>query len=378
MKHLLLASTLILFTFPAAAETVRTEAVALEAETIADGLENPWGLDFLPDGAAVVTERPGRLRIFSDGTLSEPIEGVPEVAASGQGGLLDVIVAPDFDSSGLIYLSYSELGQGGAGTAVARGKLVREGGTARLEGVETIFSMNQKSGTSRHFGSRLVFAPDGKLFITTGDRGDGPRAQDFGDHAGAVLRINADGSVPADNPFADGRDALPEIWSKGHRNPQSADWDPVTGGLVIVEHGARGGDEVNYPEAGKNYGWPVIAYGVDYSGARIGVGTEQEGLEQPAHYWDPSIAPSGLVAYDGEMFPEWKGDLLVGALKDELVSRLDRDETGRIVGEERFLEGEFGRIRDVNQAPDGSIWLLNDESDGRIIRLSRAEEQDAG
>ncbi|HEV7251774.1 MAG TPA: PQQ-dependent sugar dehydrogenase [Mesorhizobium sp.] len=378
MKHPLLASTLILLAVPAAAETVRTEAVALEAEAIADGLENPWGLDFLPDGGAIVTERPGRLRIFADGRLSDPVEGVPEVAASGQGGLLDVAVAPDFETSGLIYLSYSEPGEGGAGTAVARGQLVREGGPARLEGVETIFSMNQKSGTSRHFGSRLVFAPDGTLFVTTGDRGDGPRAQDFQDHAGAVLRIGPDGSVPADNPFANGQEALPEIWSKGHRNPQSADWDPVMGGLVVVEHGARGGDEVNYPEAGKNYGWPVISYGVDYSGARIGVGTERQGLEQPAHYWDPSIAPSGLVAYDGEMFPEWKGDLLVGALKFELLSRLDRDESGEIVGEERFLEGEFGRIRDVNQAPDGSIWLLNDESDGRIIRLSRAEDQDAG
>lgn len=379
MKNLLPASALILLALPAAAETFRTEAVAIEAEAIADGLENPWGLDFLPDGAAVVTERPGRLRVFADGRLSEPVEGVLAVAASGQGGLLDVAVAPDFATSNLVYLSYSEPGEGGTGTAVARGKLVREGGSAaRLEDVETIFSMNQKSGAGRHFGSRLVFAPDGTLFVTTGDRGDGPRAQDFGDHAGAVLRINPDGSIPADNPFADGREALPEIWSKGHRNPQSADWDPVTGGLVVVEHGARGGDEVNYPQAGRNYGWPVISYGVDYSGARIGVGTEREGLEQPAHYWDPSIAPSGLVAYDGAMFPEWQGDLLVGALKFELVSRLDRDASGRIVGEERMLEGAFGRIRDVNQAPDGSIWLLNDEGDGQIIRLSRAEEQDAG
>lgn len=362
--------------FPSAAgaqETFRAGDVGIAAEVVADGLEYPWGLDFLPGGDVVVTERPGRLRILSAGRLSDPIEGVPEVRANGQGGLLDVAAAPDFERSGLLYMSFSEPGEGGAGTAVARGKLVRDGDAARLENVEIIFSMTPKTGKGQHFGSRLVFAPDGTLFVTTGDRGEGERAQDMQDSAGAVLRIGQDGSIPPDNPYADGASGLPQLWSKGHRNLQGAVFDPVTDALITVEHGARGGDEVNRPEAGRNYGWPVISYGVDYSGGRIGEGTEAEGMEQPLHYWDPSIAPSGLAVYRGEMFPEWQGDLLVGSLKFQLLSRLDRDETGGIKGEERMLEGAFGRIRDVNLAPDGSVWLLTDEADGAVIRLSRAD-----
>jgi glucose/arabinose dehydrogenase len=233
--------------------------------------------------------------------------------------------------------------------------------------------MSEKTRTNHHYGSRIVTRPDGTLFITTGDRGDGDRAQDMFDHAGAVIRIDADGSIPKDNPFADGKKGAPELWSKGHRNVQGATFDPVTNGLITVEHGAMGGDEVNRPEAGKNYGWPVITYGVDYSGDKIGVGTEAPGFEQPLFYWDPSIAPSGLAAYEGEMFPQWKGDLLVGSLKFALLSRLDRDEGGKILKEERMLAGEFGRIRDVNVAPDGSIWLLTDEDNGAIVRLSRGQ-----
>jgi glucose/arabinose dehydrogenase len=354
--------------------TFRTDTVAVHAQSIAGGLENPWGLDFLPGGEAIVTERPGRIRILSrDGQLSEPLDGVPEVLARGQGGLLDIVAAPDFATSSLIFFSFSQPGRGGAGTAVARAKLVRDGSTAGLDDVEVIFSMAKKTRTSHHFGSRLVFAPDGTLFITTGDRGDRQRAQDMQDHAGSIIRVNTDGSIPADNPSPDGARHLPEIWSKGHRNAQGATWDPVLGGLLTVEHGDRGGDEVNHPEAGKNYGWPVISYGVSYSGKKIGKGTEAPGYEQPLFYWDPSIAPSGLASYQGDMFPEWKGDLIVGSLKFELVSRLDRDENGKILDEERMFEGEFGRIRDINVAPDGSIWLLTDESDGQIIRLSRAD-----
>lgn len=355
------------------AEVFQTQAVPIKADVIADGLQNPWGLDFLPDGDAIVTERSGKMRLVTRGGLSDPVEGLPKVSARGQGGLLDVIAAPDFATSNLIFFSFSEPGRDGAGTAVARAKLVRQGETARLEDVTVIFSMAKKTNITRHFGSRLAFAPDGTLFITTGDRGDGKRAQDMRDHAGAIIRINADGTIPADNPSLGGAKTLPEIWSKGHRNAQGAAWDPVLGGLVTVEHGDKGGDEVNQPQAGKNYGWPVISYGVTYAGRKIGVGQEAPGYEQPLHYWDPSIAPSGLASYQGEMFPEWKGDLIVGSLKFELVSRLDRDESGKILAEERMLEVEFGRIRDVNVAPDGSIWLLTDERDGQIIRLSRAD-----
>jgi glucose/arabinose dehydrogenase len=351
--------------------TLDAGGIQVEAETIASGLEHPWSLEFLPDGGAIVSERPGRLRLMDpEGSLSQPVDGVPEVVARGQGGLLDVALAPDFAQSGTIFFTFSEPGDGGQGTTLARARLVTEG-QPRLDDVDVIFRMAKKTGTTHHFGSRIVVMPDGTLMVTTGDRGDGERAQDMRDSAGAVIRINADGSIPSDNPSPDGSGSLPEVWSKGHRNVQGAAYDPVTKGLLTVEHGARGGDEVNRPEAGKNYGWPVISYGVDYSGAKLGVGTEAPGYEQPLFYWDPSIAPSGLAVYEGEMFPEWKGDLLVGSLKFELLSRLDRDESGRIGEEERMFEGEFGRIRDVKVAADGSIWLVTDESDGAVIRISR-------
>jgi glucose/arabinose dehydrogenase len=361
------------FTASAQPQTFATHKVEVVAEPLVEGLEHPWGLDFLPDGAAIVTERPGRMRIFSQGRLSEPIKGVPEVWASGQGGLLDVAAAPDFAATGTIFLTYSEPGRGGAGTAVATAMLTRDAGGGQLQDLEVIFSLERKTRRGQHFGSRIAFHPDGTLFFTIGDRGNGERAQDMNDHAGAVLRINRDGSVPADNPSPDGSAHLPEIWSKGHRNPQGAAWDPVTNALWINEHGARGGDEVNRPEAGRNYGWPVIAYGRHYTGFRIGEGTHAEGYEQPLHHWDPSIAPSGLVVYQGEMFPEWEGDLLNGALAFQLVSRLERDDAGSITGEERMFERAFGRIRDIAIAPDGSVWLLTDESNGKIIRLSRAD-----
>lgn len=343
--------------------------VAIVAETVATGLDHPWGMDFLSDGAVLVSERPGTMRIIENGRLSPPLAGLPEVFARGQGGLLDVAIAPDHSRSGLIYFTFAEPGAGGAGTALARARLDRKAG--RLDAVEIVFRVKRKSSGGVHFGSRIVFAPDGTLFLTLGERGDRDRAQDFFDAAGSVVRLNPDGSVPSGNPFADGKSGLPELWSKGHRNPQGSIWDSVTGGLLTVEHGAMGGDEVNSPKAGRNYGWPVITYGRDYTGLKIGDGTEKAGYEQPLWYWDPSIAPSGLAVYDGDMFPEWRGDLLVGALKFALLSRLDRDGNGKILEEHRYFEGEFGRIRDVNVAPDGAIWLLTDESDGRAIRLTR-------
>jgi glucose/arabinose dehydrogenase len=359
---------------PAAGQAYSTQKVAVAADVVATGLEHPWGLDFLPDGAALVTERPGRLRLVgADGSLSAPIAGLPQVAAGGQGGLLDVAVARDFARSGTIFFTFSEPGQGGAGTAIARARLVRDAAVPRLENVEVLFSMARKTGRGQHFGSRIALHPDGTVFFSTGDRGDGKRAQDMSDAAGAILRINPDGSIPADNPYAAGAGgALPQIWSKGHRNPQGIALD-ADGALWTVEHGAQGGDEVNSPMPGLNYGWPQITYGQNYGGGQIGIGTRADGFEQPRHYWDPSIAPSGLVVYDGAMFPEWRGDLIAGALKFQLVARLHFDQNGEIGGEERMFAGEFGRIRDVNQAPDGSLWLLTDEPDGKIVRLTRAD-----
>lgn len=347
--------------------------VELAANTVADGLAHPWGIEILADGALLVTEREGSMRIVRDGELSAPVTGLPDIAVGGQGGLLDVALAPDFETSGEIFFTFSEPGRGGAGTALAKGVLTGETtGEPALDNVETIFSMNVKSRGGRHFGSRVGFWPDDTVYITTGDRGDPPRAQAMNDHAGAVIRINRDGSIPADNPFVHDAGAAPELWSKGHRNAQGADIDPATGLLWTVEHGARGGDEVNRPQAGRNYGWPEISYGRHYSGLPIGQGTQAPGFEQPEHYWDPSIAPSGLAIYDGALFPEWQGDILVGALRDQLLSRLDRDASGAIIGEEQLFAGQLGRIRDIEIAPDGSFYLLIDDNPGQIVHVTRS------
>ncbi len=355
----------------AAGKVFATEKVKIRAEVLADGLEHPWGLDFLPGGDVLVTERPGRLRLFSNGHLSDPLAGVPKVLAGGQGGLLDVTLAKDFATSHIVFLSFTEAGANGGGTSVARARFVRDAKGAHLADTKIIFSTKKKTGTHQ-YGSRIVLDRKGDIFVTTGDGGQPKRAQDPFDAAGSVLHITPDGGIPANNPFRDGKKGLPQIWSIGHRNIDGAALDPATGKLWTVEHGAKGGDEVNQPEAGKNYGWPVISYGVNYDGSKIGIGTAAPGYEQPKFYWDPSIAPSGLAVYDGKMFPEWKGDFLVGALKFQLVSRLKRDSSGKLVEEERMFKRAFGRIRDVNVAPDGSIWLLTDEENGEIIRLSRA------
>jgi aldose sugar dehydrogenase len=340
---------------------------AVRVETVARGLEYPWALAFLPDGRLLVTERPGRLRFVEpDGRLSAPLASVPPVQARGQGGLLDVALDPRFAENRLVYLAYAEPGEGRtAGTAVARGRL----GEGRLEDVQVIYQQQPKVEGTNHFGSRLVFARDGTLFVTQGERFDyRDQAQDLSSGLGKIIRINPDGSVPRDNPFVGRAGARPEIWSYGHRNVQSAGLHPQTGQLWTVEHGARGGDELNRPEAGKNYGWPVISYGVHYSGAKIGEGTAKPGMEQPVYYWDPVIAPSGMTFYTGDEFPHWQGSLLIGSLRPGLLVRLIFDE-GRVTGEERYL-GDLGeRIRDVQQGPDGRLYLLTDSRDGRLLRV---------
>ena len=339
----------------------------VQTETVVKGLEHPWGLALLPDGSMLVTERPGRLRkVERDGRVSEPLAGVPKVFAQGQGGLLDVALSPEFGRDRLVFLSFAEPGEGGAGTAVARGRLAERG----LEDVKVIWRQQPKVSGGNHFGSRIVFRPEGPLFVTLGERFDhADKAQDLSTTLGKIVRINQDGSVPRDNPFV-GRDgARPEIWSYGHRNVQAAALEPDTRRLWTVEHGARGGDELNHPEAGKNYGWPAISYGTHYSLLKIGEGTAKPGMEQPVYYWDPVIAPSGMTFYTGNMFPDWKGNILIGSLTPGGLVRLVMKD-GKVAKEERYLGDLRERIRDVQQALDGSLYLLTDSRNGRILRVT--------
>ncbi len=352
----------------AAAETYPTSAGAVRVERVAGGLSYPWGLDFLPDGRVIVTERSGTLRLVTDGAVSDPIAGVPPVYDSGQGGLLDVALSPDFAETGLLFLSYAEPAEGGARTAVARARLAGD----RLEDVETIFRQRPALSGGRHFGARIVPAPDGTLFVTLGDRGARDMAQDPANLIGKLVRIAPDGSIPPDNPFVGREGHAPEIYSIGHRNAQGAALD-AGGRLWTVAHGARGGDEINRPEAGRNYGWPVISYGRHYSGAAIGEGTAKPGMEQPLFHWDPSIAPSGLTVYDGALFPEWRGDLFVGALRGQLLARVEIEDGAPTGVEERLLQGALGRIRAVETGPDGALWLLTDAAPGGLYRVTPAE-----
>ena len=366
----------ILATISAAAKPQMTNApeaqkTQYQVDRIATGLENPWGLQFLPDGRFLITERPGRLRIVSkDGALSPPVKGVPNVYARGQGGLLDVRLAKDFATSNTIFLSYAEpRGNGKSATAVARAELVIDDNTnAQLKNVKVIFRQDPAIASGYHFGSRIVIAPDNSLFITTGDRGSQRNAaQDPKIPIGAVIRINQDGTPYAGNPNLDGWS--PEIWSIGHRNIQGAVIAPDTGQLWTVEHGARGGDELNNPEKGKNYGWPVITYGRDYSGEKIGIGTKKTGLEQPIYYWDPSIAVSGLEIYTGDLFPNWKDNLLVGGLAGTRLERLAMN-NGKVVEREILLDELGERIRDVRQGPDGAVYVLTDDARGSLLRIA--------
>lgn len=351
---------------------VLTDDLTLDREVVADGLENPWGMDQLPDGDWIVTERPGRMRIVSeDGSASPPIEGLPEVDARRQGGLLDVTVNDDFAETRRVWWSYSEPRGGGEnGTSVATGVLSEDG--SEMTEVEVVFQQLPAWASTMHYGSRLVFDDTGALFVTTGERSNPePRqlAQDVSTHLGKVIRIDPMGGAADGNPEIEG--GQPEIWSYGHRNLQAAALGP-DGDLWTVEHGPRGGDELNRPEAGKNYGWPVITYGIDYSGAPIGEGmTAQEGMEQPIYYWDPVIAPSGMVFYDGDVFPDWQGDALIGGLASQSLVRLEIED-GRVTGEARYLQGQ-GRVRDVDVAQDGAVMVLTDAGNGALYRLTPAE-----
>lgn len=353
----------------AAAPSAATVHGSLEITPVAQGFEHPWGLAFLPDGRMLVTERPGRLRIVSsDGAVSAPVAGVPAVYSKGQGGLLDVALDPDFATDPWVYLSFSEPGEGGGGTAVARGRLA----DGKLTDVAVIFRQEPKLDAGQHFGSRLVFDREKRLYVTSGDRGNWDNPQRLDKGQGKIFRINRDGSIPADNPFVGRDDAIPAIWSYGHRNAQGAALHPQTGALWQTEHGARGGDELNIPQAGRNYGWPVITLGINYNGQPIGAGEKTaEGMEQPIHSWTPSIAPSGLAFYTADRFPAWKGSLFVGALAFQRVVRLTLD-GDKVVGEEPLLVDFGERIRDVRQGPDGYLYLLTDDAKGKLLRVGLA------
>jgi glucose/arabinose dehydrogenase len=349
--------------------------VAYEVTTYAEGLQKPWGIAFLPDGRLLITEKAGRLRIRDqDGKLSEPVTGIPEVDARGQGGLLGLAIDPDFARNGLIYWSFSEPDANQTNhTAVGRGKLVTTGGAPRLENVQVIFRQTPSLASTLHYGGRLVFAPDKTLYVTTGERSilqGRMQAQRLDGDLGKIIRINSDGSIPKDNPFVGREGVRPEIFSIGQRNVQAAALHPVTGKLWEVEHGPLGGDELNIIEAGKDYGWPTITYGLEYNGKPIGDSlTQKAGMEQPVYYWDPVIAPSGMAFYTADLAPAWKGSLFVGALGDRQLVRLTL-KGDKVIGEERLLTEEKERIRDVIQGPDGALYLATDNQNGRILRVA--------
>ena len=364
----LLLLYLSILTFPAAAQGRTSEAIvsdqaAFRLVRVLEGLKNPWAMAFLPDGGILITERPGQLKLWRDGRLSA-VRGLPDIYASGQGGLLDIAVHPDFGENRLIYFTYSASGPGGSGTALYRARL---DGNELRDG-EELYRLPRFTGTRVHFGSRIVFAPDGTLYMSIGDRGDRTRAQQIDDSAGSTLRFNDDGSIPDDNPLAGRVGALPEIYSYGHRNAQGMAVHPQTGRIWQHEHGPRGGDEVNILKPGANYGWPAVTFGEEYRGGSIGTGTAAPGIEPPLLHWTPSIAPSGMSFYTGNLFPEWRGNLFVGALAGKHLRRIELDGE-RAVSQEVLLKDRIGRIRDVRQGPDGFLYLLTDAADGSLYRL---------
>ena len=369
---LTLAAAFLLSSGSAPAQRFASSAGEIVIETIAQGLEHPWALAFLPEGRMLVTERPGRMRIVAaDGQLSPALAGVPKVFARGDGGLLDVILDRAYARNGTIYFCFAEPIDDGGRTALARAKLIDEG-MPRLDEVRLIFRQEGPSWNSSHFGCRIVQAGDGNLFLTLGGQFARPdEAQNLGNHLGKIVRIRPDGSVPPDNPFVGRRGVKPEIWSYGHRNSQGAALHPQTGKLWMHEHGPRGGDEINIVRAGGNYGWPVIGYGTDYNGAEIHQSTHHPGMEQPLKSWVPAIAPSGMTFYTGNLFPSWRGNLFLGGLAVQALVRLELNGE-QIRTEEVFLQQLRERIRDVREGPAGALWLLTDNSRGRILRVTPA------
>lgn len=352
-------------------QLIHSEKHSFRIVPLLAGLENPWSIAFLPDGRMLVTERAGRLRLVSqDFKLDpKPIDGLPEVIANGQGGLFDVVLHPQHAQNGWIYWAYNAPGTGGWGTALARGKLQGQ----RMTEVQVLFSMQPKTRSAHHFGGRIVFDATGMVYLTLGDRGDKDRAQKLNDHAGSVIRLHDDGRVPNDNPFVQRAGALPEKWTLGHRNMQGAAINPQTGELWTHEHGPQGGDEVNVIRPGLNYGWPVVTYGVNYGlGTKIGEGQSKPGMVQPLQVWVPSIAPSGMAFVSGSQFSQWRGSMLVGALRGQMLVRLTL-EGDKVLSEERLFQGRPGRIRDVRMGPDGLVYLLTDDPQGALLRLEPAK-----
>ncbi|MFO7602719.1 MAG: PQQ-dependent sugar dehydrogenase [Gammaproteobacteria bacterium] len=368
-RHLILASLSLFILGVCNAATSSNTPRAYEVEVLTDGLSHPWSMAFLPDGEVLISERHGELRRWRDGKLhTAPVSGLPAIRATGQGGLLDLALHPQFSDNRWLYFSYAVDHNDGFTTQVARGRY-RDG---RLSELEVLFTAEPASSRGHHFGSRLVFDKDGYLYITVGDRGDMPRAQRKDDHAGSTLRLHDDGRVPSDNPFVKDLGARPELYTIGNRNAQGMTVHPDSGVIWQVEHGPRGGDELNIIRPGRNYGWPVITYGINYSGTTIGKGlTEHAGMEQPLHYWDPSIAPSGMTFYTGQAFPAWQGNLFVGALAHKHLTRLVI-EGDKVIQEEQLLKERRERIRDVRQGPDGLLWVLTDEDRGSLLRLKPA------
>ena len=366
LKHLVLTGSLMLVAVTSMANpTFSSDKTDFRLETIAQGFEHPWSLAFLPDGSMLVTEREGRLRMIRNGALlSTPISGLPELVVSGQGGLLDVILHPEFEQNQILFLSYAHRNRDGMTTRVARARLDGE----RFTGVDVIFEALPRSNTSRHFAGRMEFDREGNLYISVGDRGEMDRAQDNGDDAGGVHRITTDGGPAPGNPFLDTSGVNDTFYTTGNRNIQGMTIHPETGEIWSHEHGPRGGDEINIIRAGTDYGWPTITFGIDYSGLPITDETEKEGMAQPLHYWDPSIAPSGMAFYTGDLFPEWQGDLFVGALKMRKLVRL-RIQDGKVTEEEDLLTDLGERIRDVRMGPDGALWLLTDSPMGKVYRM---------